>query len=133
MTFDSNNHVFLETPNMLNLLIKQCETRCVAQCCGLEAFNFSPLNIAFFFTVNELKPECISKENVKRVKSELKILHESSLILTEDEYGDIGFLKAIKRPISRQELKRLCEEIEYNIDVARNLVLDMQSKRYKKP
>ena len=62
MTFDSNNHVFLETPNMLNLLIKQCETRCVAQCCGLEAFNFSPLNIAFFFTVNELKPECISKE-----------------------------------------------------------------------
>ena len=131
MTLNSSENAFLETPHMLNLLIEQCETRCVAQCCGLEAFNFSPLNIAFFFTVNELKPECISKENVKRVKSELKILHKNSLNLTEDEHGDIGSLKAIKRPISRQELKRLCEEIEHNIDVARNLVLDMQTKRYK--
>jgi hypothetical protein len=130
---DSNKNVSLEIPNMLSLLIEQCETRCVAQCCGLEAFNFSPLNIAFFFTVNELKPECISKENVIRVKKELKNLQKNSLTLTEDKHGDIGFLKAIKRPISRQQLKYLCEEIEHNIDVARNLVLDMQTKRYKKP
>ena len=104
-----------------------------AQCCGLDAFNFSPLNIAFFFTVNELKPECISKEVVKRVKKELKILQTNSLALAEDEHGDIGLLKAIKRPISRRELKYLCEEIEHNIDVARNLILDMQINRYKKP
>jgi Family of unknown function (DUF6331) len=38
----------LEIPERLNHLIQYCEKLCVAQCCGIDAFDFSPLHIASF-------------------------------------------------------------------------------------
>ena len=38
----------LEIPERLGYLIQYCEKPCVAQCCGVDAFDFSPLHIASF-------------------------------------------------------------------------------------
>lgn len=121
----------IEVPHMLGLLIKQCETKCAAECCGISAFNFSPLNIAFFFTVNELKPECVTKEDVARVKREVKRLKSNSVNHTSVSGTDFGFLKPLRSSVNKQEFAAMCEEIEHNIDIARELVLEMQKKRYK--
>ncbi len=121
----------IDVPVVLENLIKQCETKCVAQCCGLDAFNFSPLNIAYFFTVYERKPECITKDNVRQIKRDIKTLRNNYERLLEREKDEIGFLKAIKHPIKRKELDTMCEEIDHNIDIARDLIIGMQEKRYK--
>jgi hypothetical protein len=36
----------LEVPERLGYLIKYCEKSCVAECCGVDAFDFSPLHVA---------------------------------------------------------------------------------------
>ena len=38
----------LEIPERLVYLIQYCEKPCVAQCCGVDAFDFSPLHVASF-------------------------------------------------------------------------------------
>lgn len=36
----------LPVPGRLANLIKYCERACVAECCGIDAFDFSPLHVA---------------------------------------------------------------------------------------
>lgn len=40
----------LEIPERLGYLIEYCEKSCVAECCGVDAFHFSPLHIASFIS-----------------------------------------------------------------------------------
>ena len=40
----------LELPERLGHLIKYCEKSCVAECCGVDAFDFSPLHVASFIS-----------------------------------------------------------------------------------
>ena len=41
-----------EVPEQLGYLINSCEKNCVAECCGLDAFDFSPLHIASYVTAH---------------------------------------------------------------------------------
>jgi hypothetical protein len=38
----------IELPERLQYLVKYCEKACVAECCGIDAFDFSPLHIASY-------------------------------------------------------------------------------------
>jgi len=40
----------LEIPERLGHLIKYCEKSCVAECCGVDAFDFSPLHVASYIS-----------------------------------------------------------------------------------
>lgn len=37
-------------PDRLGSLVRYCEKNCVAECCGIDAFDFSPLHIASFLS-----------------------------------------------------------------------------------
>lgn len=40
----------LAIPERLGHLIQYCEKHCVAECCGVDAFDFSPLHVASFIS-----------------------------------------------------------------------------------
>lgn len=42
----------LEIPEQLWHLIKYCEKPCVAECCGVNAFDFSPVHITSFMSTH---------------------------------------------------------------------------------
>lgn len=56
-------------------LIKHCETFCVAECCGLDAFDFSPIHIASFLIRYTGKVE---SEEVDKIVSQLQELNEEA-------------------------------------------------------
>lgn len=45
----------LEPP--LSNLIARCQTICVAECCGIDAYDFSPIQIASYLTMHRGRPD----------------------------------------------------------------------------
>ncbi len=44
------NDIEIQMPPSLRALSKSCETICERECCGIEAYNFSPFNIIYHLT-----------------------------------------------------------------------------------
>lgn len=40
----------IDLPDRLNYLVRYCEKNCVADCCGIDAFDFSPLHVASYLS-----------------------------------------------------------------------------------
>lgn len=119
-----------EISDVLENLIDSCETRCMVDCCGLDAFNFSPLNIAHFFTLKDLKLEIETEEDMNMVKLELNDILSNIDRSSERKNDEIGIFAPLQRPITNLELLNTCEEIMYNLGVARELILMIHDKRY---
>ena len=45
----------LEPP--LANLVARCQTMCVAECCGVDAYDFSPVHIASYITMYRGQPD----------------------------------------------------------------------------
>lgn len=116
----------LEYP--LESLIKYCETNCVAGCCGIDAYDFSPVHIASFLaqssgaTESSLLETLISQ--IGAIEAHYGIHGQSA---NEAIFEDLNIvLKGI-------QVDRFCHELQVNLDVALKLVEQGTALRYKTP
>jgi hypothetical protein len=59
-------------PERLKHLVRYCEKNCVAGCCGIDAFDFSPLHVASFLSAytGRISPSDIEEWNAEITKAE---------------------------------------------------------------
>lgn len=58
----------IQLPPFFAALCKSCETICERECCGIDAFNFSPFNVIYHLTKWHA---CIRDSDVEKIRTEL--------------------------------------------------------------
>ena len=116
----------LEDP-ILNL-VSRCQTVCVAECCGIDAFDFSPVHIASYLLMWTGK---VDQAVLTKLRGQLAALKE--------KYGTDGsiakgvVLEAMNQCFTAPELDRLVDEITANLDIAVRICDDAEKARYRTP
>ena len=110
----------LESP--LSNLIDRCMTICVAECCGIDAYNFSPIHIASFLLMHRGATDPIEisqiRDQLKSLKRQYGIAGELALGVTIEEMNQI-FLPA--------EIDSLCEKIDRNLNIALQIIEEVRN------
>jgi hypothetical protein len=113
----------LEDP-LLNV-VSRCQTICVAECCGVDSFDFSPIHIASSLLMWEGKP---NPNGVSKLRSQLAALKAN--------YGSSGAsasgvtINDMNQNFAGAEIDALVDEITANLDVALRLCADAERRRY---
>ena len=114
----------LEAP-LMNL-VTRCQTVCVPDCCGIDAYDFSPVHIASYLIMYRGD---IDEKEVSDLKSQLLEL--------KSNYGENGSsacgvtIEKMNHGFSGDEIESLVNGILANIDVAIELVKMGENGRYK--
>jgi hypothetical protein len=114
----------LEAP-LLNL-VTRCQTICEAECCGIHAYDFSPIHIASYLIMYRGK---IDKEEISELNNQLEALKVN--------YGSSGAsakgvtIDEMNQGFSGEEINSLAEEILENLVVAIHLAEVSENERYK--
>jgi Family of unknown function (DUF6331) len=109
----------------LSLLIDYCEKLCVADCCGIDAYDFSPIHIASHLI--RARRYADSKE-VDIVLAQLRAFRQ--------EHGSTNFANAgisierMNHSFSAEEVDVFVDEIVANIAVAVQLNELSEERRY---
>jgi hypothetical protein len=114
----------LEDP-LLNL-VDRCQTICVAECCGIGAYDFSPVHIASSLLIWEGKP---SPERVAKLRSQLDALKANYGNAVASSSGIT--IDDMNQSFSAAEVEALVGEIAMNLDIALRLCEDVESTRFK--
>ncbi|RWR09174.1 DUF6331 family protein [Paenirhodobacter populi] len=102
-------------------LIKHCETLCEAACCGVDAFDFSPIHIASSLIRYTGK---IESEEVDKVLSQLRNLDVEAERLTRD--GGTTSIEVMNQVFNGPALFALSATIRDSLTKAVQLVADVQ-------
>ena len=107
----------------IEYLIKCCEVYCVKDCCGLNAFDFSPVHIASY-----LLDSGYSTSNIEKLKESLSRFIEINITSIEN---NLVYIHIISDSLNKEELKNLQSEISANIDIALKIIEASEKDRYK--
>lgn len=114
----------LETP-LVNL-IARCQTICVPECCGVDAYDFSPIQIASYLTMHRGSPD---ENEIQSLRSQINTLRMN--------YGIAGLIDkgtsiaGMNQNFSAEQIEVLANELLANIDVALNLIENSESQRFR--
>lgn len=115
----SGHQITLDHP--LLGLIKNCETLCDAACCGISAFDLSPIHIASFLI---RYTGTIESEEVDKVLLQLKILDHEAERLTRG--GGSTSIEMMNQIFNGPELFALSATIRDSLTKALQLVASIQ-------
>ncbi|WP_434155707.1 DUF6331 family protein [Pseudomonas sp. JZ134] len=113
----------LEDP-LLNMVSK-CQTLCVAECCGADAFDFSPIHIASYLIMWEGKP---NPNSVAKLRSQLEFLKASYGSSTSSASGVT--IHDMNQEFASAEIDALVDEITANLELALRLCTETEKRRY---
>jgi hypothetical protein len=113
----------LEDP-VLNL-VSRCQTICVAECCGIDAFDFSPIHIASYLLMWEGKP---NPNTVAKLRSQLASLKANYGSSCASASGVTIY--DMNQGFTGAEIDALVDEITGNLDVALRLCAEAEGQRY---
>ena len=108
----------LEVPERLGHLIKYCEKSCVAECCGVDAFDFSPLHIA----------SCISAYTGAIDEQELATWNglidefERNLHKIKPREGLVCVVSSMNQLFTMEAVRALIEELRTSLAAAPNIL-----------
>lgn len=110
----------LEHP--LSALFGRCQTLCVAECCGIDAYDFNPVHIASFLLMYR---GAVDAAEVSLLRTQLMVLKAN--------YGSRGAravgvtLHELNQGFSGQEIDALVEMISVNLNTALSLAATNES------
>ncbi len=103
-------------------LLSQCETKCTKHCCGLDAFNFSPIDLAYFLNRN-------SSISMTMIEAELEQLSKIANSINP-EVGPTWSSPFLNDEINSRDLANFIEEIRHNLNIAEKLNAVSEDERY---
>ena len=104
------HHPELPIGRALASLIAQCESVCVAECCGLGAFDFSPLRVAASLT----KYGGPNADHVQAIRDDLDALIEAGKAYPGDDAGCSTDL--LNADFSNETLEQFVRTIQIGLD-----------------
>lgn len=106
----------------LSYLFERCQTICVAECCGIDAYDFSPIHIASYLIMWRGSPDDNEVEALLNQLSDLK-----------ERAGTNGLtIDQMNQKFSSVKIGELVEEIAANIQVARRLIEQSEALRVRR-
>ncbi len=102
-------------PERLKYLVKYCEKTCVADCCGIDAFDFSPLHVASYVSASTNR---ISPSDIAEWEQELAKAKELVRDLTPDGDGFVCSVAGMNQYFTRQTFDDFIEELRHSISVS---------------
>jgi hypothetical protein len=113
------------TPPLSNL-IARCQTICVAECCGVDAYDFSPVQIASYLTMSrgttDQKEVAILEEQLTTLKTNYGSRRAS---------GGGVVVEEMNQSFTAEAVDSLAEEITANLKVAVELAAESERRRFK--
>jgi len=115
----------IKTRQHLTLLIKACE-RGAHEFEGKDAYDFSPLSIAYFFT------SCGGREICRRrIEADLENLLITVSNIRPDKTEYIGHLDVMKDGVSKSYIENVVQEIRENLQVAQAIIDLSEETRFR--
>src|SRR5262249_19742602 len=109
-------------------LVDRCQTICVAECCGIDAFDFSPIHIASFLILylggSDAREVSKLREQLAALKANYGSSGASDRVVTLDEFN---------QRFSEAEVDALVDKILENLEVALGLIGQVQSHGRQNP
>ena len=101
-------------PERLQRLVDYCEKNCVAGCCGIAAFDFSPLHVASRLAAysGEITPAEIADWEAELARAEALIEP-----LSPNEKGYLCTIAAMNQSFTRASFKAFIGELGHSIRV----------------
>ena len=115
----------LEAP-LLNL-ISRCETVCVADCCGLDAYDLSPIHIASYLIMYR---GVVDERELGELRTQLGALKANYGSKACSASG-VG-IDEMNQSFTGEGIDRFVDEIEANLAVALELVSASEQGRYNR-
>lgn len=100
------------TPRMKGLF-SACERNCTAECCGILAFDFSPLYVANDLVWQEREGKFL--EGIEALNNELDSILEQGLAQTPDERGFVCLIANTNSFFSKSDLQTLVERVRWAV------------------
>ena len=120
----------LETPEEITLpprlehLVKYCEKNCVADCCGIDAFDFSPLHVASYISSYTGR---ISESEISEWEQELDRTLQLITDLPSKGNKWICSIKSMNQYFTSETFHRFIDELRHSIRMAPQ-VLDLSER-----
>jgi hypothetical protein len=111
----------LEPP--LSRLVERCETLCVSQCCGIDAYDFSPIHIASYLILTRGSPD---RSEVAQIQAQLATLRVN--------YGSSGVsargatFEDLNQIFSGEDIDSFVQLLLTNIDRALIMITKIKSE-----
>ena len=111
----------------LSNLIARCQTICEAACCGIDAYDFSPVQIASYLTMWRGAPD---EKEIKTIRSQITDI--------KSNYGSAGAsgsgvtIEEMNQIFTATEVDVFSDEISANLEIAMKLIMESEALRYKK-
>ena len=102
-------------PEMLAGLVDYCEKTCLAACCGIDAFDFSPLHVASY--ISAFKGQ-IGENDVAEWEALLAEVESAIQTLEPNEDGLICYIANVGQYLRRAHIEVLIAEIRHSIRAA---------------
>jgi len=103
----------------LQALVAACQKTCVAECCGAEAFDFSPLHVASFLSAFT---GIIDAEDVAALQRELDALIQRVSSLNSDDDGLVCSISAMNQCFRLEAFRSVMGELKHSIAAAPEMV-----------
>ena len=105
-------------------LSARCQTLCVAECCGIDAYDFSPIHIASFLLMYR---GAVDAAEVSLLRDQLAALKVNYGFRGASAAG--ATLDDLNQDFSGEEIDALVETISANLDVALTLTAAIESSK----
>jgi hypothetical protein len=114
---------------LLARLISACDVDCGADCCGLDAFDFSPLHVAVFLSRMSGR---IETREATELHGQLDALLDETRTLAPNELGHVCHIEGTNQYLTADGVATLVEEIRTAIRHAPD-VLELSNRLRAKP
>jgi hypothetical protein len=114
----------LEPP--LANLIARCQTMCVAECCGVDAYDFSPIQIASYLTMYRGTPD---DTEVRKLRLQIDELRANYGLAGASGQGAI--FEEMNQRFTAEKIEKLTNELSANLDVALLLIEKSDELRFR--
>jgi hypothetical protein len=113
-------------PDRLNYLVQYCEKNCVADCCGIDAFDFSPLHVASYLSAYSRE---ITEAIIQEWELELEKAEKLTADLLPNDEGYICSVKGMNQYFRREDFEKFIAELLHSVRVSPQMLALSQQLR----
>ncbi|MEM7345255.1 MAG: DUF6331 family protein [Chloroflexota bacterium] len=107
--------ITLQLGHRLQPLIQACEKACIAECCGIDAFDFSPLHIASHLSAYTGR---IRDIDLEEIEDELDQLRVQTSKINFSNYGFVYYIEEMHQYFTKADLDRFVRSLSANLKLS---------------
>lgn len=117
-------------PPALAALVAACEKPCVADCCGINGFDFFPLHVTSFASARSGN---ISAHDLEQWETWLKEVEAAARQMEADESGHICHVRGMNQYFTRESLLAMIAEIRHSLAAGPAMLQLSEKLAFPKP